>query len=41
MVEELAGARAVEIADAGHDLHLEQPLLWREALEAFLDALDR
>jgi pimeloyl-ACP methyl ester carboxylesterase len=41
MMEELAGTRTVEIADAGHDLHLEQPVRWREALEAFLDALDR
>jgi pimeloyl-ACP methyl ester carboxylesterase len=41
MVEKLTGARAAEIADAGHDLHLEQPARWRETLEAFLDALDR
>jgi pimeloyl-ACP methyl ester carboxylesterase len=26
-----------EIEDAGHDLHLDQPERWREALEAFLE----
>ncbi len=39
MVELLPGARLAEIADAGHDLHLDQPGRWREELEAFLATL--
>lgn len=41
MAEMLSAARLVEIEDAGHDLHLEQPLRWRNTLEAFLHSLDR
>jgi pimeloyl-ACP methyl ester carboxylesterase len=32
-------AQLVEIASAGHDLHLDSPEDWRRALSAFLDAL--
>ena len=28
--------RFVEISNSGHDVHLEQPEQWREALETFL-----
>jgi pimeloyl-ACP methyl ester carboxylesterase len=38
MAGALPSARAVTIAAAGHDLHLEQPARWREAVEAFLAA---
>ena len=41
MVEKVRAARLVEIEDAGHDLHLEQPLRWRETLDEFLRSLDR
>ena len=41
MVESVPHARLVEIEKSGHDLHLDQPLRWRETLEAFLSALDR
>ncbi|MEA2380622.1 MAG: hypothetical protein QOH72_593 [Solirubrobacteraceae bacterium] len=40
MVDGRPRARLVEIADAGHDVHLERPAEWRAALTAFLDALD-
>jgi pimeloyl-ACP methyl ester carboxylesterase len=40
MVDDRPRARLVEIADAGHDVHLERPAEWRAALTAFLDALD-
>lgn len=36
MAERLPSARVVELADAGHDLHLDQPDAWREALAGFL-----
>jgi pimeloyl-ACP methyl ester carboxylesterase len=40
MVERLPGARLVEIAEAAHDLHLDRPDEWREALICFLDSPD-
>ena len=40
MVKSLPTARLVKVEDAGHDLHLDQPERWREALEEFLAALD-
>ncbi len=39
MVERQPRARLVEIADAGHDVHLDRPHEWREALEDYLDGL--
>jgi pimeloyl-ACP methyl ester carboxylesterase len=36
MVERLPHARLVEIPGAGHDLHLDSPAEWREALREFL-----
>ncbi len=30
----------VEIADAGHDLHLDQPAAWQQAVETFLATLE-
>lgn len=36
MVEEQPTASLVEIPDAGHDLHLDNPIAWRAALEPFL-----
>ena len=41
MVELQPDAQLVEIVDAGHDVHLDQPQRWREALERFLDELHR
>ena len=41
MVELQPNAQLVEIADAGHDVHLDQPQRWREALERFLDPIAR
>ena len=32
--------QVVEIAGAGHDLHLDRPAEWRSAVTAFLDTLD-
>jgi pimeloyl-ACP methyl ester carboxylesterase len=32
----LPGSRLVEIPDAGHDVHLDQPGRWRAAVEEFL-----
>lgn len=29
-------SRLVEIANAGHDIHLDQPERWRQALETFI-----
>lgn len=40
MAETLPQARLVEIPDATHDLHLDQPSEWRGALRKFLDELD-
>jgi pimeloyl-ACP methyl ester carboxylesterase len=39
MLGESPKARLVEIPDAGHDLHLDQPGAWRKALEGFLAEL--
>jgi pimeloyl-ACP methyl ester carboxylesterase len=39
MVELQPDAQLVEILDAGHDVHLDQPQRWREALERFLNQL--
>jgi pimeloyl-ACP methyl ester carboxylesterase len=36
MADALPGAALVEIADAGHDVHLDQPERWRAAVEGFL-----
>jgi pimeloyl-ACP methyl ester carboxylesterase len=36
MLREQSRAALVEIPQAGHDLHLDNPNAWREALEAFL-----
>jgi pimeloyl-ACP methyl ester carboxylesterase len=40
MVARGSDAKLVELADAKHDLHLDQPVEWRRALSEFLDALD-
>jgi pimeloyl-ACP methyl ester carboxylesterase len=40
MAARLRQARVVEIANAAHDLHLDRPAEWREALTEFLDGLD-
>jgi pimeloyl-ACP methyl ester carboxylesterase len=40
MVERGRNVKLVEVADAEHDLHLDRPDQWREALSAFLDSLD-
>jgi len=40
MTERLPTAQLVEIADAAHDLHLDRPDEWRDALIGFLDSLD-
>jgi pimeloyl-ACP methyl ester carboxylesterase len=40
MVERGRHVTLVEVADATHDLHLDRPDQWREALSAFLDSLD-
>lgn len=37
MLAELPTARCAEVADAAHELHLEQPALWRAAVTGFLD----
>jgi pimeloyl-ACP methyl ester carboxylesterase len=36
MTQLLRRARVVEIADAGHDVHLDQPGRWRTAVEDFV-----
>lgn len=36
MLQLLPQSRLVEIADSGHDIHLDQPERWREALETFI-----
>jgi pimeloyl-ACP methyl ester carboxylesterase len=38
-IERLPGSQLVEIADAGHDVHLNRPTEWRQAVEAFLGGL--
>ena len=40
MAERLPGAKLVELPDAAHDLHLDRPDEWRQALIEFLDSLD-
>jgi pimeloyl-ACP methyl ester carboxylesterase len=40
MARRLPSARLVEIAEAAHDLHLDRPDEWRQALTGFLDAVD-
>jgi pimeloyl-ACP methyl ester carboxylesterase len=40
MTERLSRAQFVEIADAAHDVHLDRPDQWREALTGFLDSVD-
>jgi pimeloyl-ACP methyl ester carboxylesterase len=37
MVARLPQARHVELAGASHDLHLDQPAAWREAVSRFLE----
>lgn len=39
MMTRLPAASLVEIPEAAHDLHLDRPREWREALSRFLDAL--
>ena len=41
MLELLPGSRVAEIADAGHDVHLDQPERWRAAVGDFLGELVR
>jgi pimeloyl-ACP methyl ester carboxylesterase len=36
MTQLLPAARLVEIPDAGHDVHLDQPGRWRAAVETFV-----
>jgi pimeloyl-ACP methyl ester carboxylesterase len=40
MTKRLSRAQVVEIADASHDVHLDRPDAWREALTGFLDSVD-
>ena len=37
MIARLPHARHVELAGASHDLHLDQPAAWREAVSRFLE----
>jgi pimeloyl-ACP methyl ester carboxylesterase len=39
MLREQPLARLAELPDAGHDVHLDRPDLWREQLTAFLGHL--
>jgi pimeloyl-ACP methyl ester carboxylesterase len=41
MLELVPGAQLAEIEDAGHDLHLDQPERWRQAVGDYLATLDR
>lgn len=41
MVRRLPSARLVTVAEAGHDVHLEQPEGWRGTLSAFLQEVSR
>jgi len=41
MLEALPTAQTVEVEEAGHDLHLEQPRRWRQVLAEFLGTLER
>jgi len=40
MIDRLPSAQLVEIAGAGHDVHLDRPDEWRKALVGFLDSID-
>lgn len=40
MAERARHAKLVELEDAKHDLHLDRPVEWREAVSEFLDSLD-
>jgi pimeloyl-ACP methyl ester carboxylesterase len=40
MLDTLPGSRAIEIAEAGHDVHLEQSIQWQHAIEEFLGSLE-
>lgn len=40
LVARLPHAQLVEITEAEHDLHLDRPEAWRDALNQFLDSLD-
>lgn len=40
MVERLPSATLIEVPNAAHDVHLDKPDAWREALSSFLDSLD-
>ena len=35
------GGKTMQLAAAGHDVHLDQPLRWREVVEGFLATLER
>lgn len=39
MLERLPTARLVELRDAAHDLHLDQPDAWRQTLGSFVESL--
>jgi pimeloyl-ACP methyl ester carboxylesterase len=41
MVTRGRNAKLVELADARHDLHLDHPAEWRQALGEFLDSRQR
>jgi pimeloyl-ACP methyl ester carboxylesterase len=41
MLTEQPEARYAEVAGAGHELHLEEPALWRAAVTAFLEEVER
>jgi pimeloyl-ACP methyl ester carboxylesterase len=40
MTNRIPHGRNVQIPHAGHDLHLDRPDLWRQAVEAFLDEVE-
>jgi pimeloyl-ACP methyl ester carboxylesterase len=39
MADRGRNVQVVEVADAGHDLHLDRPAEWRSAVSAFVDSL--
>jgi pimeloyl-ACP methyl ester carboxylesterase len=41
MLSELPGARCAELPDAAHEVHLEDPALWKAAVSGFLDEVAR
>ena len=41
MASRLPAAQVIELPDARHDLHLDRPQAWRDALTTFLDSSDR